>query len=155
MSSYAIVNSSSGTVTNIAAWDGVTPWSPGAGFQAVHIDGISPTPQIGWTNNPVGSTTFAAPAPVDPIVTTQSGSTIVQGLIDTCAQRQGYADGVACMTYINSSNPAWKAQATSFGTWRDAMWAEAYAIQAAVAAGQPAPVTSAFLALLPTMAWPS
>ncbi len=37
MADYALVNSTTGLIENIALWDGVTPWEPPAGFNAEEI----------------------------------------------------------------------------------------------------------------------
>ena len=83
MARYAVINNAN-IVTNVAEWDGVTPWTPND-YQAVDANGVPvgdptpqtavpdtdpPTAQIGYSYNP-GDGTFT-PVP-EPVVAPQPG----------------------------------------------------------------------------------
>lgn len=75
----------------------------------------------------------------------------IQGVLDAYAVTKQYDNMNSMVSYINSTNATFKADATAANAWRDAVWASAYATLAAVQAGtqqMPASVT-AFLATLP------
>jgi enamine deaminase RidA (YjgF/YER057c/UK114 family) len=80
-----------------------------------------------------------------------------QNLMDTGAQSLGYDNILSLASYLNSSNATFKAQAAAGIAWRDAVWTEGYTILAAIKAGTTtAPATTAaFVALLPTVTWPT
>ena len=79
-----------------------------------------------------------------------------QNLLDTTAQQQGYDDIIFLISYSNSTNPTFKAQALAGSAWRDAVWTEGYSILAQFEAGTLAqPTLAAFLAMLPQMVWPT
>jgi hypothetical protein len=44
---YAIIQTSTGIVVNIVAWDGQSAWSPGNGFEVVALGNSGAG--IGWT----------------------------------------------------------------------------------------------------------
>lgn len=50
----------------------------------------------------------------------------VQRHIDEAARSRGYDSGVACVSYVSSTNPAWAAEARTFMDWRDEVWAYAF-----------------------------
>lgn len=80
----------------------------------------------------------------------------IQDLIDTTARGKMYADGVSMASYVNSTNPAWAAEASAFVSWRDAVWAYAYTELAKVEAeARSIPTVEEFLAELPTITWPA
>jgi hypothetical protein len=39
-----------GVIINVAAWDGVSPWTP-TGYIEVNITNYNPQPGIGWTTS--------------------------------------------------------------------------------------------------------
>lgn len=46
-----------------------------------------------------------------------------QAYLDAVAARKGYDSANSCISYINSTNAAWKADAAAMNTWRDSVWA--------------------------------
>lgn len=65
--------------------------------------------------------------------------------LDAVAKSWGYDSLVSAVSYANSTNPQFKAEAEALIEWRDKLWAEAYTIEAGTL-----PVTAdAFLAMLP------
>ena len=69
------------------------------------------------------------------------GETAVQQAMDTFAGSWGYGNPpgavgsiTQALTYMNSTNPQWKAEATALNIWRDAVWAWSAAQQAAISA---------------------
>jgi len=94
------------------------------------------------------------PAPPPPPTVTDYGHAI-QSHIDGTAQARGYDNGVALVSYLSSTNPSWAAEAATFNTWRDAVWAYAYGELAKVQGGQRAqPTIAEFVAELPQVVWP-
>ena len=56
------------------------------------------------------------------------------------------------MTYINSTVPQYKAEATTMRDWRDAVWLRCYEVLAEVQAGaRPVPTEAQLIALLPSI----
>lgn len=65
--------------------------------------------------------------------------------LDSVAKQWGYASIVAAVSYANSTNDQYKADALALISWRDAYWAKAYEIESGTL-----PKTAAeFVALLP------
>lgn len=92
------------------------------------------------------------PAPV----TVDDFRRAIQAHIDAAAQSRSYDSGVTCSSYLNSTNPAWAAQASTFVAWRDAVWAYAYAELAKVEGGERAqPSVADIINELPGMVWPA
>jgi len=68
---------------------------------------------------------------------------------------QRYSSAQSCVSYINSTKPAWKAEAEAFVAWRDDIWEYAFAELAKVQAGErDEPTIEAFIAELPAITWP-
>ena len=68
---------------------------------------------------------------------------------------QRYSSAQSCVSYINSTKPAWKAEAEAFVAWRDDVWEVAFAELAKVMAGErDQPSIEALIAELPKIAWP-
>lgn len=90
-----------------------------------------------------------------PVITEQDYAAAIQSHIDATAKAKGYADGVGLASYTVSTNPAWAAEATLFVSWRDAVWAYAYAVLGDVQSGlRPAPTIAGLIAELPGVVWP-
>lgn len=49
-------------------------------------------------------------------------SPFIENFIDSIAIARGYGNSLYCLSYINSSNTQWKADAITFNTWRDSLW---------------------------------
>jgi hypothetical protein len=75
----------------------------------------------------------------------------VQGHLDATARAKGYDSALSCVTYINSTVPQYKAEATAMRDWRDAVWLRCYEVLAEVQAGtRPVPTEAELIALLPS-----
>jgi hypothetical protein len=91
------------------------------------------------------------PATADPETTFAAA---IQAHIDATAKARGYADGVACASYVASTVPAWADEARLFIAWRDAVWVYAYQQLAAVQTGaRPMPDVATIIGELPAIGW--
>jgi len=81
----------------------------------------------------------------------------LQNYIDSVAIARQYDDSFACISYLNSSNANWAADAKAFNSWRDSVWNYVIAQQALIEAGaRPIPTDiESLLKELPAMTWPS
>lgn len=79
----------------------------------------------------------------------------VSGHLNTTVQARGYDSMVSCVSYRQSTNPTFAAEAVAAISWRDAVWLYCYAQLAAVQAGTRAIPASeaAFIAELPVLVW--
>ena len=50
----------------------------------------------------------------------------VQTYLDSKAKSKGYDSANSCISYLNSTNAIWKADATAMNAWRDAVWSYCY-----------------------------
>jgi hypothetical protein len=81
-------------------------------------------------------------------------TTAVQSHLDATARARGYDSALSCVTYLDSTVPAYKAEATAMKLWRDAVWVRCITLMGEVKAGQrPIPTESQLIALLPVIAW--
>lgn len=79
----------------------------------------------------------------------------IQQHIDATAQQRGYDSGVTCASYVGSTNLQWSGEASAFISWRDSVWAHAYAELAKVQAGErEQPSVAEIIDELPAMSWP-
>lgn len=80
----------------------------------------------------------------------------IEAHVDQVAQERQYSGAVSISTYVNSTNPAWAAEAAAFIAWRDAVWVYAFTELAKVESDERAAPESAeaFIAELPAMVWP-
>lgn len=82
----------------------------------------------------------------------------VQAHVDATAQERQYDNATSCASYVNSTNPAWAAEASAFVAWRDAVWVYAFAELDKVANGErQQPTVSEFIGELVAsvpMVWP-
>ena len=92
------------------------------------------------------------PDPYTPLQPTQATlAAAVQGHLDATARAKGYDSALSCVTYINSTVPQYKAEATAMRDWRDAVWLRCYEVLAEVQAGtHPVPTEAELIALLPS-----
>lgn len=60
----------------------------------------------------------------------------VQKLIDDTAASKDYDDGFTCVSYFNSTDETFKAEARAFNYWRDQLWRKCYEILDDVLAGK-------------------
>lgn len=91
-----------------------------------------------------------------PLVTADDYGEAIEAHADAVARSRQYSDAGRLASYVNSTNPAWAAEAAAFVAWRDAAWGYAYAQMAAVQAGQrPQPSVAELVDELPVISWPS
>ena len=83
------------------------------------------------------------------------GTPLLAIFLDSVAQQQQYNDAVSCVSYVNSTNPAWKAQADAFIAWRDSVYTYVIAQEALMQTGsRTIPTFAEFQSELPLMVWP-
>lgn len=80
----------------------------------------------------------------------------VQILLDSTAAEKNYDNIFTALTYLESKNPKFKAEAEALKDWRDEMWTECYAYLAKVEAGEIKIPDNwdAVLEVLPKFEWP-
>lgn len=76
----------------------------------------------------------------------------VQSHVDAVARARLYDGGTSLASYIGSTNPTWAAEAAAFVAWRDAVWAQTYALWSDPP--DPAPTALDLIASLPEIVWP-
>jgi len=76
--------------------------------------------------------------------------TDVQAYIDSKATAKGYDSAASCLSYLNSSNATWKADAVAMNSWRDAVWG--YCFMNATSA-TPSTTWAQLQPLLPAAPW--
>ena len=81
-------------------------------------------------------------------------SAAVQAHLDATARARSYDSALSCVSYIDSTVAAYRAEATTMRDWRDAVWTRCYELLAEVQAGtRPVPTESELIALLPAIQW--
>lgn len=100
---------------------------------------------------------FSAPTVIPPTQeeVLASYQLAIQAALDNKAREKMYNDSISIATYVNSTNSSWKAEATSFIAWRDAVYSYALTILTQVQNGGSQPPISDVIAGLPTMTWPN
>lgn len=79
----------------------------------------------------------------------------VQDLLNATARARMYDSMQTAVSYRGDPNPTYAAEAEVLFNWRSAVWTAAFAILAAVEAGErQMPAPEDFLAELPPMVWP-
>lgn len=73
----------------------------------------------------------------------------VQLWLDQTAQGNGYNDIHSCISYLNSSNSTWAADAKAALAWRDAVWEQCYSLESSSALQSNPPTASQLIAQLP------
>jgi hypothetical protein len=97
-------------------------------------------------------TVLASPPPPAPDPAVYGAA--VQAHLEATAIAQGYTSALTCVSYIDSINLTWAAEAVIFKAWRDAVWLYAYGVLADVQGGLRAPPTvEALIAELPVINW--
>lgn len=83
-------------------------------------------------------------------VQTRRKSALVQYHLDTAAQRRGYDNMLAAVSYAGSGHPVYDAEGVAFRNWRSECWDAAFAILDAVFAGtRQMPTDAEFISELP------
>jgi len=117
-------------------------------------------PQEGRTDpEPLPDTAPEVAAFLNPPPTLDDYRIAVQAHVDATARARNYDSAVSCASYVASGNTVWAAEAQAFVSWRDAVWAYAFAELGKVQGGQrEQPTVADFVAevqaVLP-MEWPS
>jgi len=146
MSNYPLIETATNTVVNVIALAEGSTWQPPAG----HV--------LGALGGDIGDTWDGSKyvKPVPPLPPLEAYSAAIQAHIDATAQSRQYADGFALASYVNSTVPAWAAEAQAFVAWRDQVWVYAYTELAKVQAGtRPQPSIAELIAELPAITWPA
>lgn len=99
---------------------------------------------------------FAPPTPPpSPTLTEADYQRAIEAHVDAVARARRYSGAAACASYVNSTEPAWRAEAEAFIAWRDEVYRQAFATLAAVEAGEETPPSiEDFIGGLPPMEWP-
>lgn len=85
-----------------------------------------------------------------------SYASAIDARVEKVALSRGYSSASTLASYVNSTVPAWSAEAVAFVAWRDAVWSYAYAQLSAVQSGsRPQPTVDELVAELPTITWPA
>lgn len=93
--------------------------------------------------NPVAVENVSAPlTPEETIASYEAAAKLV---LDDLAKSWGYDSMLEAASYVNSTNPQYKAEAEALVLWRDQTWDKIYQIEA----GELPTTTTKFLALLP------
>ena len=86
--------------------------------------------------------------------TLKSYESAVDELLKNTANARGYDSAYTCLSYMNSTNPTWKAEAEVFNRWRDSVWLKCHEILNAVNAGtRPVPSIEELVSELPQIDW--
>jgi hypothetical protein len=101
---------------------------------------------------PAGLTPYVAPAPIPPTIAQIQAQleSDVQSYLDSKAQIKGYDSAASCISYLNSTNTAWKADATAMNSGRDAVWSYCYTN---TASATPSTTWAQLQPLLPAAPW--
>ena len=91
------------------------------------------------------------PAPPQ-ILTAEDYRLVVQAHVDAVAVARLYDSGVSLASYVASTNATWAAEAQAFVAWRDAVWAQVYAMWGSPP--DPVPSPAEVVAGLPVIEWP-
>lgn len=79
----------------------------------------------------------------------------LDGVMNNVARQKGYDNTISCVSYLNSTNLTWKAEAVTFSAWRDSVWNYLYAQQVLILnKTRPIPTVSQLNAELPAIVWP-
>lgn len=80
----------------------------------------------------------------------------IQSHVDSTAVSRSYDSGISLAGYVNSTIPAWAAEAQTFIAWRDAVWVYAYQEMDMVQTGKRVqPSVAELMAELPQIRWPA
>lgn len=91
----------------------------------------------------------------DPEQTIEKFRVAIQSHVDQTAVSKRYDNGNSLATYVTSTVPQWASEATAFVSWRDSVWAYAYAEMDKVLGGlREQPTVQEFLDELPAIVWP-
>jgi len=74
--------------------------------------------------------------------------------MNSVAQQRSYNTPESCISYMNSTVPQWKSEATAFNAWRDACWLIIMPIIGALQPDDPIPTIDDIVSQLPVIEWP-
>lgn len=111
----------------------------------------------GWSSGGYTLTTsIPAPDPEPGPPTIDDYKNAIVSMLDAKAQERRYENSTTIATYVNSTIPAWSAEATAYVAWRDDVWSYTYTELEKVMGGlRPQPTVEDFLTELPAMVWPA
>lgn len=90
-----------------------------------------------------------------PVVTVSDYVAAIEAHVEQVARSRAYSGAVALASYVDSTVPAWSAEARAFVAWRDSVWLHAYEQFAAVQGGaRTQPTIAGMVSELPTISWP-
>ncbi len=92
------------------------------------------------------------PPALAPPPTVEDYRRAVQSHIDAAARARLYSDGTSLASYVASTNAEWAAEAAAFVAWRDAVWAQVYALWADPP--EVPPTIAELISTLPDIVWP-
>lgn len=85
---------------------------------------------------------------------TKQFTDIVQKWMDDIVKKKNYDNVGSVVTYINSTDAVFKAEAVAVNEWRDKVWRHCYSVVNAVVSGERAiPSTNELLKELPALEW--
>lgn len=70
----------------------------------------------------------------------EGATNAVQAWLDSTARQNNYDSIASCISYLNSTVPQYKADATAAIVWRDAVWQACYQMQQAQSVNPPNPL---------------
>lgn len=117
----------------------------------VCLDNGTWIPRTYWMWLAEGNTPTPPPAPTMEELVAQTKAKMT-AMLDAEVQTHGYDSIVSCVSYANSTDPVFKAEAEAAIAWRDAVYRTGYDILANVPEGVTTP--DDVIALLPAMEWP-
>lgn len=80
---------------------------------------------------------------------------VIQQYMDDKVAELGYDNVFTCISYINSTNPKFKAEAQSVLEWRDAVWAKGFELLDSVTSSEQITIPSkeSVIGMLPELVW--
>ena len=79
---------------------------------------------------------------------------VVQTHLDVTARAKGYDSALSCVSYMDSTIPAYRTEAAAMRDWRDAVWVRCYGLLAEVRSNAgPIPSEEDVLNALPKINW--
>lgn len=90
-----------------------------------------------------------------PVVTVKVFEDAVQGLLNSAVRSKGYDDVYTCISYYNSEDDVFRAEARAVSEWRDRVWRKCHEILNQWNAGEIGqPTVAQVLSQLPKLEWP-
>jgi hypothetical protein len=94
-------------------------------------------------------------APPPPLPSVADYTAAIVALLDAKARERRYDGAMSISTYPGSTNPQWASEAMAFLSWRDHVWAYAYAeLDKVMTKQRSQPTVAEIIAELPALSWP-